>query len=269
MLERIWIHLQTYTIVALVNSPALLMLWTGFHPVDIIDHGPQSTAVQEAPIEIYSVHIHPEDTKPIEEYPKTEEPQIKEQTIVKNPLPVRKKTKMEKSASIEKTSVVPHQTPKIKSEISPKVPFTKPSKQFTKQARKKKRKKRTAKCSPRPNRRIQQMSTNQFALQKKVVHRYLGNIDNIKGLAKAYWYSGKKGEGILLRSIPCKSPLRNMGIRPNDIIISINGKKVKNNLALVGHYFEIRSKKNVDIILKRQNRPLTLQYEIVKKLKKG
>ena len=275
MFERIWIHLQVYTIVALVNSPALLMLWTNSLPTQIIDHGPQSTATQEAPIEIYSIHIEPEETSSEEPTQKEDVPLTKkeEKTEKKQAQKSVKETPNKpvvptSKAKREKTSP-PKKPAKQKLPLSPKTSkVIKPSKDKLKRTKRSSRR-RAARCSSVPNRRIQQISKNQFMLQKKVVHRYLGNLDNIKSLAKAYWYSGKRGEGILLRSIPCKSPLRNMGILPNDMIVSINGKKVENNLALVGHYFSLRSQKNVDIILKRQNRSLTLQYEIVKKLKKG
>ena len=124
MLERIWIHIQTYTIIALVNSPALLMLWTGFHPVEIIDHGPQSTAIQEAPIEIYSVQIHPEDTESVDKSQKVEESQKEEQTIVEKVIPSQQR---KKSTSTEKTAVEPQKKPTFASKISPKIPFVKPS----------------------------------------------------------------------------------------------------------------------------------------------
>ena len=273
MLERIWIHIQTYTIIVLVNSPALLMLWTGFQSTEIIHHGPQSTATQEAPVEIYSVYIEPEEEKSVEQ------PQKEEQTITKKPVV---KVQKEKKTTSKPTSVskeTPKRDVKTSKNLSiPKKPLsitkkplsiTKKSIKERKLAQRKKYKRASARCTPSPNRRIQQISNHQFVVKRKALNRYLGNLDNIKGLAKAYWYKGKRVEGILLKSIPCKSPLRNMGILPNDIIVSINGKKVENNLALIGHYFNLRSKKNVDIILKRQNRPITLQYEIVKKLKKG
>ena len=179
MLERIWIHIQTYTIIALVNSPALLMLWTGLHPTEFIDHGPQSTAVQEAPIEIYSIHIEPEETSTIEEPSK--EKIIAQKSPSKNPN-VEKKI----PTNTIKKSTPSKETPKLNFKISQNTHALHPSKQYIKQNQKNKRKKRTAQCSPRPNRRIHQISTYQFALQKKVVHRYLGNLDNIKGLAKAY-----------------------------------------------------------------------------------
>lgn len=266
MLERIWIHIQTYTIIALVNSPGLFMLWNGFQPTDIIHHGPQSTAVQEAPIEIYSIYIEPEDTEEIEQPKVIEQSPLEEQKPVKKPIKTQKE-KIVQDQLQPKPEPKESTVPNIK--ISKHVPIPKISIKNQKRTRTKKSRRSSTKCASVPNRRIQQVSKNQYAVNKKALHRYLGNLDNIRGLAKAYWYSGKRGEGILLRSIPCKSPLRNMGLLPGDIVVSINGKKLENNLALVGHYFDLRSQKNTDIILKRHNRPITLQYEIVKKLKKG
>ncbi len=267
MLERIWIHIQTYTIIALVNSPALFMMWIGSQPVELIHHGPQSTATQEAPIVIYSVNIEPEETSSEEQPQKEELPQKEEPSVSKKPSVKSKKETKSKKIQQKKANI--KKTPVLDTKLSKNILVPKTSIQKKKRVQRKKARRRTARCKPSPNRRIQKTSDRQFVVKKKALNRYLGNIDNIRGLAKAYWYSGKRGEGILLKSIPCKSPLRNMGLLPNDIVVSINGKNVKNNLSLVGHYFNLRSKKNVDIILKRQNRPITLQYEIVKKLKKG
>ena len=55
MLERIWIHIQTYTIIALVNSP-------GFHAMEWFSaHGHHSSRSSiyngsRSPIEIYSIY---------------------------------------------------------------------------------------------------------------------------------------------------------------------------------------------------------------------
>ena len=210
MLERIWIHIQTYTIVALVNSPALLMLWAGLHPVENIDFGPQSNAVQEAPIEIYSIQIEPEELPTVEEDSPQKE---KETNATKAEVKKTPSKRPEKKAKVDVKKTSPaKESPKLAVKISKTIPLTKPSSKDIKRTRKKTPRKRKSQCSPRVNRRIQQISTHQFALQKKVVHRYLGNLDSIKRLAKAYWYTGKRGEGILLSSIPCKSPLRNMGM---------------------------------------------------------
>ena len=273
MLERIWTHIQTYTIIALVYSPALVMMWMSGNSTQSIDFGPQSTATQEASIETYSIHIDIEEEGSMEEEPAKEAESMKE--IVPKQIKSPKNSSIPKALKKEEKKIQPLE-PKdnaVEKLQLQKKQITAKSRLFSKAKKEKTVRKRTrrgsARCTPNPNRRIQERSSNQYTLQKKLVHGYLGSIKNMQKLAKAYWYKGKRGEGVLLQSIPCKSPLRNMGLRPKDIIVSINGKKVTNNLDLMGSYIQLKSKKKIDIVLKRQSRPLTLQYEIVKKLKKG
>lgn len=267
MLERLWIHIQTYTIIVLVNSPALFMLFTSGLSSPIVDFGPQSTAIEESPIEIYSIHIDVEEDFQKEEDESTleitkkdieKEAASKEKSVANPP----KQNTIEGKEAAEKSK--PANTTQKQKKVS-SLTF----RSFKKEKMKRRNKRASSRCTPNSNRRIQARSTNEYILQKKLVHTYLGNMKQLQKLAKAYWYKGKRGEGVLLQSIPCKSPLRNMGLRPKDIIISINGKKMSNNLDLIGSYMQLKSKKKIDIVVKRQAQPITLQYEIVKKLKKG
>jgi type II secretory pathway component PulC len=236
--------------------------------VSSVDLGAFSDAAEYAPIEIYSFRIEEEETKP------PSEPDVQASKEATEKVEDTKTTKQKVALEKKKTENI------ILDKPSKEITSPDPKKTKNKQAsissvlKRKKvaraKSKRTAKnrsrCPKRSNRRVQSISGQEFSLQKDLVDTYLNSISNAQKLAKAYWYKGKKGKGILLQQIPCKSPLRNIGLKPKDIIMAVNGKTLTNNAELLSSYIQLKSKKNIDILLKRGTRQFTLTYQIVKRL---
>jgi len=260
MLNRVWAAIQAMTIIALVYSPLFTVFIPDFSQPDT-DFGPESNATEYADIEIYSVII--------------EEPEQLEEKKAEASKPVKKakKKKPKKKRKAKKTKKSPSKTLTTKNKIAKtgKVLNTTIEKQAKveeqKEVQKKPRKKRKAsrsRCKTRPQRSVKSVGKRKYAIKKKSFDFYVNSIPNAKKLAKAYWYEGKYGKGIMLKSIPCKSPLRNLGVKPKDIIIAVNGKKINNNADLLHAYVQLKTNKNIDILLKRNASRFTLRYEIMK-----
>jgi len=264
MLNRVWASIQAVSIIALVYSPLLLAFIPNFFQPSI-DLGPDSDATEYSEIEIYSFIIDPE------EFEEKETPSEEEEV---QPAPKKKITtqKQKKIATKKKSKKTPILTTKITKAAQKS--FEKVQKVEEKSSSKKKIEKKTPKrkkrsrssCKPRPQRSIQSIGKREYAIKKNRFEYYTNSVPNAKKLAKAYWYEGKYGKGIMLTSIPCRSPLRNLGIKPRDIILAVNGKKINNNADLLYAYGQLKTNKKIDILLKRKASRFTLRYEIVKSL---
>ena len=120
-------------------------------------------------------------------------------------------------------------------------------------------------CKTYENSNIQQIGSKTFKIDKRSFHTYLNDLGKARRLAAVYWFKNKDDKiiGILVKGIPCKSPLRQMGIKPGDIVLSVNKTKTTD---IVGSYLNLKLAKKIDIVIKRKNRTLQLQYRLVKDL---
>jgi type II secretion system protein C len=73
--------------------------------------------------------------------------------------------------------------------------------------------------------------------------------------------SDNKIEGFKILSIKSKF-LKKIGLRKNDIIVSVNGIDVSNNSQMMKIYSKLSTMKVLKLVLKRQNRLINFEYKI-------
>ena len=276
MLERIWIHIQAYTIVVLVNSPALFMLFMSGVSTPQLALGELSNATEYGMVSTFEIHIEPETLQEQTEdqqetaTQETSPQETQEKGILPTPTasakPIQAK---EESLPVEKESATQEKTPLSRSQtiqLPPHLKKTLASLESTATKKISPRKQQQSQCKLHPSRRISSVSDTEYSVHQDLVSLYTSQLSKLSTLAQAYWYKGKHEQGILLQKIPCTSPLRNLGLQPKDIILSVNGKSIHNSWSAVEGYVSLKSQKNLDIVLKRGSRQLSMKYHIVKKI---
>ena len=298
MLERLWVHIQAFTIIALANSPGLFILFMSGFSSSSIDLASSSYATEYAMVSTFEIHQDPEinsdDMDEEEELRETEsKPEEKPQYPIEEAIPKSIPPKKLPPRNGSKKEIPQKEIPqkensetKIEEDIQkneeqethldktlfPNVLFSQLNTGSSRKHPKKekissyKRTQKKSQCSLRPSHLISSRSETEYSVHQDLIRLYTSKLSRMETLAHAYWYKGKKEKGILLAKIPCKSPLRNLGLLPKDIILSVNGKSIHNNWSAFGGYMELKSQKNFNIVLKRGSRQLSMKYHIVKKI---
>ena len=112
---------------------------------------------------------------------------------------------------------------------------------------------------------IIQISTTEFQLSKKLVRKYRNDWKAAQKLARLSWYT-QNGErkGLRIRGIGCGSPVRFSGLKPGDIVLSVNNKSLTSETELLATYGRLLVWKDIELSIVRNGRPMALQYSIRK-----
>lgn len=122
------------------------------------------------------------------------------------------------------------------------------------------------KCSSRAdNEGITQISNTEYQLSKKIVRKYRNDWQAAQKLARLSWYS-QNGEhkGIRIRGIGCSSPVQYSGLKPGDVVLSINNKPLTSEKELLATYGRLLIWKDIELSILRNGKPMTFRYSIRK-----
>ena len=72
-----------------------------------------------------------------------------------------------------------------------------------------------------------------------------------------------KNVGVKIRHVRCNSPLRLLGIRRGDVIVAINGKKIKDYPSALIAFYKLKHSKKLRVLIKRKNKKVRLQYRLI------
>jgi hypothetical protein len=129
----------------------------------------------------------------------------------------------------------------------------------------KKKKKTRRSCAP-DNPQIAVRGDRDRVVERDLVDHYTGDLAALNRLGyvkKHVAEDGKKSDGLLVRGIRCGNDLHELGIRNNDIVHSVNGKKVRNLVQAIAVYMQLRGKKDFEVEITRGGKRLTMRYELV------
>jgi type II secretory pathway component PulC len=112
---------------------------------------------------------------------------------------------------------------------------------------------------------ITQISTTEFQINKKLVRQYRNDWKAAQKLARLSWYT-QNGErkGLRIRGIGCGSPVRFSGLKPGDIVLSVNNKSLTSEAELLATYGRLLVWKDIELSIVRNGRPMSLRYSIRK-----
>jgi len=129
---------------------------------------------------------------------------------------------------------------------------------------KRKKTTRRGKCNAE-NPDIKRLSSRRYSVPKKVVKHYSTHWKEANRLAHLTWASQPNGErsGIRLKGISCRSPLKYIGLRRGDVVVSVNGMPVDTERSLLKIYGRLMFWKKMEVVVKRGAKTITLQYDIV------
>ncbi|TNE84250.1 MAG: serine protease [Deltaproteobacteria bacterium] len=123
---------------------------------------------------------------------------------------------------------------------------------------------RTSRCTP-DNPQIVVEDRNYRVVERALVDHYTGDLSELNRLGyvkKHVGEDGGKSDGLLVRGIRCGNDLHELGIRNNDIVHTVNGKKVRNLLQAVAVYLKLKGQEDFVVELTRGGKRVTLRYRL-------
>jgi hypothetical protein len=145
-----------------------------------------------------------------------------------------------------------------------------PAPLFSKKSTKKKQAKhrKTKKCTKTENPNIKKISStaavHNYSIPQKLIRYYSKHWKEANQLASLRWSRSPSGiiQGIRIKHIYCRSPLQFSGLKKGDIVVSVNGRSVHSNAALLKLYPRVIRWKKIELAILRKGKPLKLEYTI-------
>ena len=195
--------------------------------------------------------------------PTTPEPELPEETPPEATEPVepKPKPKEDKPASDKPKEEKPKEPTKAEEPEAPDAEADRPASGGSAQTRGP-RPKHPGRCTP-GHKDITRVSTSTYKVKRTLIEYYTKDMRrfNSLGYSKKYHEEGKKGW--LIGGFGCISPLWKGGLRSQDVIQSVNGKKTYNIVHLFGIWTSQRKKSDFEIKLLRGGKPMTLRYKVI------
>lgn len=112
---------------------------------------------------------------------------------------------------------------------------------------------------------IAAVGPGRYQITRDFLERYTGDLSGAESLADVWWAKNGAGEivGFRIRKIPCKSPLREAGFKPGDVIRSVNGREIRSTGAAVKAYRALRRGDTLVVRLRRDKAWKEQTYEVV------
>lgn len=128
----------------------------------------------------------------------------------------------------------------------------------------KKRTARTGRCDA-TNPDIEKLGRMMYSVPKNTVKHYSTHWKQASRLAHLSWAMNPDGSrlGVRIRAISCRSPLKFTGLKRGDVVVTINGHSVQSEKDLLKVYGKLLFWKQMRVEVKRGNKLVTLQYDIV------
>jgi hypothetical protein len=122
---------------------------------------------------------------------------------------------------------------------------------------------RSGKCAE-PNPAIHKLADAQWSVQRSLIDYYTESMDRFNSLGYSHKWEGENGEkGWQIGGFGCSSPLWKAGLRSQDVIQEVNGKKTNNVLQLIGIWISQRKKEDFVVHLLRKGEPIVLSYKVL------
>lgn len=111
---------------------------------------------------------------------------------------------------------------------------------------------------------IEPISPTAWRIERDAIDEALENPRELQRQAPEFQQAYEDGRpaGIRLTSIPSGSIFTSLGIRQNDVIVSVNGHSVTTPQRAVELYEALQRESRVDLVVLRRGRTRTLTYEI-------
>lgn len=124
-----------------------------------------------------------------------------------------------------------------------------------------KKAKKTRDCGG-PHEDIAKVDDDKWTIERSLVRYYTSTIPrfNSLGWSRAHDEDGQKGWYI--SGFSCKSPLYKGGLRPRDVVQSVNGKPTNTMLQIFGAYTRMGTTKNFEVKVLRRGKVVTLNYTL-------
>jgi len=112
---------------------------------------------------------------------------------------------------------------------------------------------------------IAAVGPGRYQITRAFLDRYTADLSGAESLADVWWAKNGAGEivGFRIRKIPCKSPLREAGFRPGDVIRSVNGREIRSTGAAVKAYRALRRGDTLVVRVRRDKAWREQVYEVV------
>ncbi|HKK90012.1 MAG TPA: PDZ domain-containing protein, partial [Desulfobacteraceae bacterium] len=102
-----------------------------------------------------------------------------------------------------------------------------------------------------------------ITLDRSLVDRSMGNINTLmKQVRIRPHFSGGKPDGMLLYGIKHDSLFKKMGLRNGDIIMGVDGKKIRSVDDALALYQNLKNASGVDMQIKRRGRLKEINYNV-------
>ncbi|MCB9682591.1 MAG: hypothetical protein H6733_14090 [Alphaproteobacteria bacterium] len=102
-----------------------------------------------------------------------------------------------------------------------------------------------------------------WQVRKTLIEYYTSSVEHLNTLGYSRRYEEDGVKGWLVGGFGCLSPLYKGGLRSQDVVQAVNGKKTNNVLQLFGIWLSQRNKKAFEIEVLRKGQPVTLHYEVI------
>lgn len=122
---------------------------------------------------------------------------------------------------------------------------------------------RSGKCAE-PNPAIRKVADATWSVERTLIDYYTESMDRFNSLGYSHKWEDDAGEkGWQIGGFGCSSPLWKAGLRSQDVIQSVNGKKTYNVLQLIGIWISQRKKEDFEVRLLRKGEPIVLSYKVL------
>jgi hypothetical protein len=118
-------------------------------------------------------------------------------------------------------------------------------------------------CTDVENPGINPIDGNHFTVPRTLVEYYTGSMARFNSLGWSKPYRGDDDKGWVIGGFGCRSPLHLGGLRRNDVIQRVNGKKTNTMVQVLGVYLGQRKKADFTLEILRNGKALTLHYTLV------
>jgi hypothetical protein len=119
----------------------------------------------------------------------------------------------------------------------------------------------TSKSCHADNPHVEQTAPGTYSVDEELTRRY-SDPDAASGLVRGAWHKDKSGnrDGVVVRGIPCSSPLHEMGLRKGDVVQSVNGVELTSTAKAMAAYQSVKSRKSASVSLLRKGKRVGLRY---------
>lgn len=120
---------------------------------------------------------------------------------------------------------------------------------------------RTGRCGPdHPD--IKREAPGVWDIERSLVSYHTRSIRHLNelGYSKQYHEDGQKGW--LVGGFGCKGALWKGGLRPRDVVQSVNGHKTNNVLQILVLWGKLKKQKEFEVEVLRRGKPMTLRYHV-------